>query len=43
VESPQAKKLFFSGQKTATNGSSFYGLEKKLFAEDLQWKAGNSF
>ncbi|MFD1603766.1 hypothetical protein ACFSJW_10370 [Flavobacterium artemisiae] len=31
VESPELKSLNFSCQKTATNGSSFYGLEKSGF------------
>ena len=40
TENPQAEELLFSWQKTATQGSSFCGIEKKLFAEDLQGKAG---
>jgi len=40
VESLEGKKPIFSWQKRATNGSSFFGVEKKGFDKSLERKAG---
>ncbi|MDR6967245.1 hypothetical protein J2X31_001252 [Flavobacterium arsenatis] len=40
VESLEGEKPIFSWQKRATNGSSFFDVEKKVFDKSLERKAG---
>ena len=42
TESPEAKSLVFPAQKERPTEAPFWAWKNKLFAEDLQWIAGNS-